>query len=88
MQGKAFFVSHQWLGYKVPDPANEQLTVLQRVVTRLMRGQIPSVQQHWNQQMHAKENLSVTAAEWMRALPHMHFWLDYSGIPGTSWLPW
>ena len=35
-RGRVVFISHQWLGHKHPDPAGEQLDVLQRVLQRLM----------------------------------------------------
>ncbi len=83
LSGRVLFISHQWLGYKHADPAGEQLTALQRLLTRLMRGLIPSVEAYWVQQVHFGEVNAVGATEWKAALPHMYFWLDYAGIPGS-----
>ena len=83
LEGRPVFISHQWLGHKHPDPNNEQLTVLQRVVTRLMQRQISSVEPHWMQAFEFG-GVGVSAAQWKAALPHMHFWLDYAGIPGIT----
>ena len=38
-EGKAAFVSHQWLAKEHPDPFGRQMRVLQRALKRLMRGQ-------------------------------------------------
>ena len=72
----------RWLGFRQPDPASEQLSALKRVVTRLMQGEM-NVQTHWMMAFFFGSTFVVTAAQWKAALPHMYFWLDYSGIPGT-----
>ena len=36
--GRAMFVSHQWLGSEHPDPAGEQLKVLQEALLELIQG--------------------------------------------------
>ena len=85
--GRMVFMSHQWLGFKFPDPNNEQLTALKRVLTRLMQGEIPSVIPDWKTTFIFPElgtTLTVEAARWEAALPHMLLWLDYSGIPGIT----
>ena len=38
--GRIIFVSHTWAGYAHPDPENEQLHCLKRVLQRMMRGEI------------------------------------------------
>ena len=44
MAGRIIFVSHQWTGHKKADATGLQLRTLQRVLTRLMRGEISKVE--------------------------------------------
>eukprot|EP00435_Cladocopium_sp_Y103_P019095 s359_g4.t1 len=39
--GNAIFVSHQWTGFKHPDPLFRQLSVLQKVMSQLLRSDRP-----------------------------------------------
>lgn len=76
---RIIFVSHQWLGWRHPDPHNVQLPVLQQLISTLMEGKT-DVHQHWALQLRGVAML-VQGSRWAAALPHMFCWLDYCSIP-------
>ena len=82
--GEAVFVSHEWLGFDHADPNGEQLSVLQRILTRLMDGQVQKVETHWAQKLFLKHSNVVRADRWKSALPNMLCWIDYACIPQAS----
>ena len=43
-RGRVIFASHQWAGHNHPDPDNEQLRCLQRLLQRMMAGEIERIQ--------------------------------------------
>lgn len=71
MSGRTIFVSHEWLGWEHADPNGEQLAALQRILKRLMHGEVQMVESSWMQQLVLKQNTKVSAKEWKAALPHM-----------------
>lgn len=81
LHGRVIFVSHEWLSWDHADPSGEQLRALQRLLRRLLNGEISSVESHWQQKVVFHQNTVVTAKEWMAALPHMYIWLDFMSIP-------
>ena len=82
--GRVIFVSHQWAGWDQPDPDNEQLVCLQRVLRRMMSGEIDRIQTHWMEAMLSNSCKHITAEEMARAVPHMYVWIDYACIPQPS----
>jgi hypothetical protein len=81
MLGRVIFVSHQWTGHRHADATGLQLRTLQKVLRRLVRGEISKVEMDWKQQITVKKNVVVTAKQFKAALPHMYVWVDYSCIP-------
>ena len=56
------------------DATGEQLVALQRMLERLMLGEISSTSLTWVQQIMYGFSDRVTAATWKAALPHMFVW--------------
>eukprot|EP00930_Biecheleria_cincta_P068183 TRINITY_DN5537_c0_g4_i1.p1 TRINITY_DN5537_c0_g4~~TRINITY_DN5537_c0_g4_i1.p1 ORF type:complete len:662 (+),score=94.37 TRINITY_DN5537_c0_g4_i1:82-2067(+) len=83
MKGKVIVISHQWLSYDSPDPNNEHLLTLQRMIGRLMNGEVSRVEDYW---LHSMMFLSkgITASKWQDSLPNMYIWIDYCCIPQVS----
>ena len=46
-RGRVIFVSHQWCGYGHPDPSNAQLGCLQRVLQRMIDGDVAQIPPNW-----------------------------------------
>jgi len=80
MKGKVIFVSHQWLSYAEPDPEEEHFKTLQRVLARLLAGEVPRVEENWSQWM-VFGNRIVWAKEWTSSLKDMYIWMDYISMP-------
>ena len=56
------------------DATGAQLVALQRMLERLMSGEISRVELNWTQQVLFGYSDAVKAATWMAALPHMFVW--------------
>ena len=83
--GRIIFVSHTWAGYAHPDPENEQLHCLKRVLQRMMRGEISRVDSNLMQSMVDADPFHVTADEMKAAVPDMFLWLDFVRGRGGCW---
>lgn len=79
MVGLVIFVSHQWLGWSHPDPANVQLPILQALLRTLMEGKT-DVPSHWQAQILGTK-MAVKGSSWAEMLPRMLCWLDYCSMP-------
>ena len=62
------FVSHQWLGFEHPDPKHDQLRALQRMIRRLLSGEL-TVESNATLQVLYGLQQTTTADEWARRLP-------------------
>ena len=58
------FVSHQWLSMQHPDPENNQLKCLQRVLSRLADGEL-DVENDWKQQV-ALHDRGLKSKKWWK----------------------
>ena len=61
------FVSHQWLGFEHPDPKHDQLRALQRMIRRLLSGEL-TVESNATLQVLYGLQQTTTADEWARRL--------------------
>ena len=77
------FVSHQWLGFRHPDPAHEQLKALKLIIRRLLNGEL-SVESNITLQVIYGLQMTTTPDEWKRRLPNMLIWFDYTSVPQPS----
>eukprot|EP00928_Gymnodinium_smaydae_P083387 TRINITY_DN66626_c0_g1_i1.p1 TRINITY_DN66626_c0_g1~~TRINITY_DN66626_c0_g1_i1.p1 ORF type:complete len:687 (-),score=81.87 TRINITY_DN66626_c0_g1_i1:47-2035(-) len=72
------FVSHQWLGFRHPDPAFEQLKVLQAVIRKLRGGH--EIRSSWSE--YAVHGKVFTLGDWPSKLQdNSVLWYDYFSIP-------
>jgi hypothetical protein len=70
------FVSHQWLSMQHPDPENNQLKCLQRVLSRLADGEL-DVENDWKQQI-VLHDRGLKSKKWFKAkMKRMYVWVDY-----------
>ena len=60
-EGKILFISHQWLGFSHPDPHFDQLPALQRLIIRLMEGNIDVAQDPLQKMMFKQEGPNSTS---------------------------
>ena len=78
-------VSHEWLSLGHADPQGEQLRELQRLLIRMMKGEVnaqqPKVTKSYNAWTLADE---ATREEWAASLPFSFIWLDFLSIPQVS----
>jgi len=72
----AIFVSHQWLGFKHPDPNGEQLQVLQGILSNLIARKLKLGEDCTSQFM--KGVLSEKEFNWIASA---YIWLDYFSVP-------
>ena len=78
-------VSHEWLSLGHADPQGEQLRELQRLLIRMMKGEVnaqqPKVTKSYNAWTLTDE---ATREEWAASLPFSFIWLDFLSIPQVS----
>ena len=87
---RVLFCSHEWLSWAHPDPDSVQLKTLQKVLQRLMRGEM-SVHSHWGTYFSYPDHVrAISANEWLEIVPELFIWLDYFSIPqpAGSCGPW
>jgi hypothetical protein len=74
------FVSHQWLSMQHPDPESNQLKCLQRVLSRLVDGEL-DVENDWKQQLILHDRGLKSKKFWKAKKKTMHVWVDYMCMP-------
>ena len=80
--GKVVFVSHEWLSLTHADPQGEQLRELQRLLIRMMKGEVvPSANHHSKLSGYLYDTDDVTREEWAASLPFAYVWMDFLSIP-------
>ncbi|CAE7193030.1 unnamed protein product [Symbiodinium natans] len=72
------FVSHQWLGYRHPDPQGQQLAALQGILRNLMARRL-KVESDITSQFYGK-NYILSKAE-HHQISEGYLWLDYLCVP-------
>jgi predicted SAM-dependent methyltransferase len=77
---EVIFISHQWTAFNHPDPSNEQLEHLQRVIRKLMSWKI-AIKENAFMNLVYQSSVGMTGAEWKAKLPGMYLWIDYISIP-------
>ena len=71
------YVSHQWNGYKHPDPNGRHLQVLCKVLRDLRDGVHDHVSTDPFHELLYKENTTTSAAEWQHLLSNAYIWFDF-----------
>ena len=76
-------VSHEWLSLGHADPQGEQLRELQRLLIRMMKGEVNALQPKVTKSLNNAWTLmdEATREEWAASLPFSFIWLDFLSIP-------
>ena len=75
------FLSHQWTSYKHPDPSLEQLKVVQRVLLRMMAGDVPATAPGFADAAYLPKGHSISPEEWTKIVPDAYIWMEYVEEP-------
>ena len=70
------FLSHQWTSFHHPDPSSEQLRVVQRVLLRMMAGDVPVTTPAFADAVYLPKGASISPKEWARIVPDAYIWME------------
>ena len=76
-----FFLSHQWTSFTRPDHSNMQLRTVQRLLSRMIQGNLPDTAPSFTDAFRFASSVKVTSREWKELAPHAYIWLDYISVP-------
>jgi len=77
-----YFLSHQWTSFAHPDHTNDQLRCIQRLLMRMLTGDIPNTAADFACQAYLGKGCEITRAEWKRMIEEgAYIWLDYISVP-------
>ena len=72
--GQCLFLSHTWLGYKVPDPSNAKFDLLRELLRRILAGEL-QVCPHWTTET-VFGPLHISGKRLQAALTNGFIWLE------------
>ena len=75
------FISHQWTSYHHPDPSLEQLRVVQRVLLRMMAGDVPATSPAFADAAYLPKGASISPSEWANIVPDAYIWMECVDAP-------
>ena len=75
-----FFMSHQWTAFTRPDHSTAQLRTAQRLLTRMLQGNLPTTSPTFVDAIRFSSNVTVTSREWKELAPHAFVWMDYISV--------
>ena len=75
------FLSHQWTSYRHPDPSLEQLRVVQRVLLRMMAGDVPATLPPFADAAYLPKGVSISPSEWTKIVPDAYIWMECVDAP-------
>ena len=75
------FISHQWNGFRHPDPNGVQLEDMVKIFRRLRDGAIDRVEMDPFHTILYKTNHVTHKAEWMQLLSNAYLWYDFWSQP-------
>ena len=78
---QVMFISHEWYGFNHPDKDRVKTETLIRVLDRLEKGEIPSVDMHWQDQLFFKDKTKTKKREWRKILSKAYLWFDWCCMP-------
>ena len=67
--------------YQHPDPSLEQLRVVQRVLLRMMRGDVPTTSPAFADATYLPEGVSISPSEWIKIVPDAYIWMECVDAP-------
>ena len=76
-------MSHQWTSFQQPDASGDQLRAFQRLVVRMLTGEIGDTAPTFTDAAYLGANAGIKAKEWqaMLASGEVYIWLDYGSVP-------
>ena len=75
-----FFLSHQWTSFTRPDHSTEQLRTVQRILTRMLQGDLPETAPNWIERARFASKVKVTSRDWRELAPHACVWMDFISV--------
>ena len=75
-----FFLSHQWTAFTRPDHSTAQLRTVQRLLTRMIQGELPTTAPSFVDALRFSSKVKVTSREWKELAPHSFVWMDYISV--------
>ena len=75
------FLSHQWTSYHHPDPSLEQLRVVQRVLLRMMAGDMQATLPAFADAIYLPKGASISPSEWTKIVPDAYIWMECVDAP-------
>ena len=75
-----FFLSHQWTAFNRPDHSTTQLRTVQRLLTRMLQGELPTTGPSFTDAIRFSSKVKVTSQEWQKLAPHAFVWMDYISV--------
>lgn len=75
-----FFLSHQWTAFTRPDHSTAQLRTVQRLLTRMIQGELPTTAPSFADALRFSSKVKVTSREWKELAPHAFVWMDYISV--------
>ena len=75
------FVSHEWLGWGVPDPDGVQIRTLCRVFQRFLNEEIEKVEHGADQVLYFGQKHSTGKKVWKQMLSNAYVWFDWISMP-------
>jgi len=75
-----FFLSHQWTAFTRPDRSTAQLRTVQRLLTRMIQGELPTTAPSFVDALRFSSKVKVTSREWKELAPHSFVWMDYISV--------
>ena len=69
-----FYLSHQWTSRAHPDHTNVQLRSFQKVLLRMMRGDIPETSPNLLDKTNLPKGVNITASAWQHIVPSAYVW--------------
>ena len=79
MEG-VFFLSHQWTSFTRPDHSNMQLLTIQRLLTRMLQGDLPDTAPLFVDAARFASKVKISSREWKSLAPRAFIWLDYISV--------
>ena len=76
-----FFMSHQWSSFEHPDPTLEQLRTIQRLLLRMLQGDVQETSPTFESANYLPAELRITAHRWSEIVRQAYIWIDYIAVP-------
>ena len=75
------FISHQWTSFDHPDHTGRQLHTVQRMLERMVTGDVPAVDAPFADQTALRDSVKIAPSKWKHLLDDSFVWIDYAGVP-------